>query len=369
MNLPTDNALKDLWLAPARGLAAKSVFVMTASQLAALIIYNLFFYSAHIMGGSRLSTVFAVFGLAPTFQPALRGLIPWGTYCVGISLSILVIMFGFTAVARIAARRLDGDRFYALGAALSFAKSRVKQLVLIEISVAAFVAFVLLLFTLAGLLGRIPVAGEWLYAIFTVFPVYFVALFLVFVLAVAAASVLIAPAVVAQEEEGETFQAILETFALVMRRPLRWLGYTAYSMVGGKLASFVYAYFAYRAVQFTAVAFGLTDGGAFRDLVRSALAHLPVDSGLIKLLTTVFPGVNIGFSLADFVQPGRDDAVVYVMAFMLTVIALTVSGYFLSVVATGQAYGYRLMRDRLLTPDRTFTSQSTAAEDSSTTSL
>ena len=44
-----------------------------------------------------------------------------------------------------------------------------------------------------------------------------------------------------------------------MRQPHRWLWFTIYSAVTGKVASFVYAYFAYRAVALMVVAAGLFD--------------------------------------------------------------------------------------------------------------
>ena len=64
----------------------------------------------------------------------------------------------------------------------------------------------------------------------------------------------------AADRAGETFTAILETFSTVIRQPVRWLSYTAYALVAGKVASFVYAYFCFRAVQFIGWSAGLGGG-------------------------------------------------------------------------------------------------------------
>jgi hypothetical protein len=335
--------IRDVLLAPARAFSAKAIFVMTTFLILALVVYDLGFYLAHLVDGAKLSVVYSVYGIFPGPSPALSGSVGQVVFGIGVLAAIYAVMLGLLGVAVFTMEQIRGNRFFSVAESLRFIRSRAKQLLLCELALVAFVTFIVALFAIAGLLGRIPVVGEWLYSIFYVFPAYFIALFTVFIVAVFQISIILAPAAAAAERRGEIFGVILETFSSIIRQPLRWGVYTIYAIVAGKLASFLYAYFAVRAVQFTNWAIGLTDGGKLAKLVESSLSHLPMRSDVVKETFNIFPGIDWGLDLLRFVRSG-DSAASYVMAFMLFVIFASILGYFMAVIGTGQAYAYVVIR-------------------------
>jgi hypothetical protein len=166
----------------------------------------------------------------------------------------------------------------------------------------------------------------------------------VFVFAVFQISFILLPATAAADRNGEVFGAILEVFSTVIRQPLRWLGYTAYGLIAAKVCGFVYAYFAFRAVQLSTWAAQIGGGEKLEKLVRGGLSHLPVKSEIVEQTLTVFPGVDWSFSLRAWARSGDSSAASYVMAAMLFVVFTSVIGYMLTVVASSQARAYIVIR-------------------------
>jgi hypothetical protein len=118
-----------------------------------------------------------------------------------------------------------------------------------------------------------------LYVLLFAIPNFVVALFAIFIIFVLSLTVVLLPAVAAAERRGETFTAILETFSTIILQPFRWFGYTVYSLVAAKVCGFIYAYFAYRAVQFLIWSASLGGGERLGRLGQSGMAHLPFRSG------------------------------------------------------------------------------------------
>lgn len=336
---------RDILATPAHALSAKQIFVMTLSLVLGLAVYDIGYYLAHLAAGTDIGTVWRIYGLFPGPALGVGDRLAKAIYLLGIFGGVYMTMLGMVAVASINIERIRGNRFFSARESIRFALRKAKPVFLCETAIVGFVALIIFLFLIVGLFGRIPYLGEWLYSVFLVFPLYFIALFTVFIVLIAQVSVILTPAVAAAERKGETFGLILETFSTIIRQPIRWLGYTAYALVTGKIASFIYGYFAVRSVQAIIWATGHTDGGTMRRLVESALSHLPLRSDLFTQSINIFPGIDWGLNVQAFVRRS-DSAESYVMAFMLFLIFASVLGYFLSVIAAAQAYGYVAIRYR-----------------------
>ncbi len=154
------------------------------------------------------------------------------------------------------------------------------------------------------------------------------------------------PAALAADSKGETFRSIVETFLTITRQPIRWVVYTVYSFICAKVASFVFAYFAYRAVQLLQFMTKLGGGEKIDNLIASGLNHLPLDSPIVSFITNLFPGINFGFALSLPTQSGTDSLAGYIMAISLFLIFLIVWGYILSIIATGQAYAFAIIKKK-----------------------
>jgi hypothetical protein len=335
---------KDVLAAPARALAAKQVAVMTLFLCAAVIKFDFFFYVAYAIQGEDVATAFSVWGFLPLTGDIFGNPVSEILYYGGMVAALLVVMFGFFAVAAMNIEAVRGNHFFGMWKAMRFALSRWKQLLLAELSIAAFVGFIVLVFFLLGLVTRIPVAGEWIYTLLFVIPNFVIALLSMFIIFVFLCTVLLLPAVAAAERNGETFNAILETFSTIIRQPFRWAGYTAYAVLAAKVCSFIYAYFAYRAVQFLVWTSSLGGGDEVEKLVRAGLSHLPARTELVQRTMSLFPGLKIGVTLPLPTYIGGDALVGHAMALMLFLIFASVVGYGLAIVAAGQARGYVVIR-------------------------
>ena len=345
MQFPLKYDYRDILTAPAAALAAKRILVMTLFLCAGLALYNLFSYIALAVEGEKVGRAFSVYGFFPFENFSFDSLVAAIVYWSGVLSAILAVMTGMTAVAAFEIESIRGYPFLGIRKSIGFALGRFKQLFLSELSVVAFVLLIVLLIFIYGLIGRIPFIGEWIYTVFFVLPGFVIAILTIFILLVFILSVLLLPAVAAANRSGETFDSILETFSTIIRQPIRWVIYTGLSGVSAKVFGFVYAYFAFRAVQFLVWSSSLWGGDKIEQLVKSGVNHLPVKSDVAVYTFNLFEGIDWGISVASWSRGGAADSTVsYFMAFMLFIIFASIFGYMLAVIATAQARAVVIIR-------------------------
>ena len=344
MEAPPSFSFRDVMRAPAAALSAKQILVMTVFLVAALLVYDLIAYVALAISGESFSRAFAAYGFFPYLDTTLLGGAAQVIFWIGVIASVLTLMLGFFAVSAINIEIVRGNRFLGPAKAIRFALRRLPQLFLSELSIVLFIGLIILLFALLGLISRLPWVGEWLYVALFALPNFVISIFAIFIILVLTLTVFLLPAVAAAERRGETFTAILETFSTIILQPFRWFGYTVYSMVAAKVCGFIFAYFAYRAVQFLIWSSSIGGGERIGSLARSALTHLPIRSDLAREIFNIFPGIPFGVNLAAMAGYPSDAAITHFMAFMLFLIFAAVMGYTLAVVAAGQARGYIVLR-------------------------
>ena len=339
---PQYNVL-DIFYAPARALSAKQILILTAALTAGLLVFDLFRYLAFLEQRENIGAVISLYGFFPLDWPETGSILARLLTAVGIGAGLLVVMLGLLAVSCIHVEAVRGNPFMSMRKAIRFAISRTKQIFLAELAVILFLVFIIILFAIFGLIARIPVLGELVFALLLVIPNFIIAIFAVFILFVLSLSVLVLPAVAAAERQGESFGAILETFSTIIRQPVRWFGYTAIGGVLAKVCSFVYAYFAFRAVQFIVWSAGLGGGEKIGWLVGSGMSHLPVNARLADYMFNLFPRVHWSFSVDRWA--GGDFGIAgYLMSVMLFLIFASIVAYALSIVAAAQVYTYVAIR-------------------------
>lgn len=332
--------LFDALQAPARGLSAKQIFLAALSLVAGLLVYDFFRYLAYMEQRENLGLIFDLYGFFPFDSPPQGRILAQLLFAIGVAGGVLCIMCGLTAVSVIHVEAIRGNAFMSPRKAIKFVRSRFRQLLSAVAAIVVFVGFIVLLFAIFGLIARIPLLGDLLFAVFFVIPNFIIALFAVFILFVAIIGVLLLPAVAATERGNESFGVILETFSTIIRQPSRWIGYTVVSGALAKIATFVFAYFSYRAIEFMVFATSIGGGEKIRRLVGAGFSLLPTDTKIFQFFFNVFPGVRWSFDFDKLTGPSGGGIAAHLVAVMLFVIFAAIIGYFMSSLAAAQVYTY-----------------------------
>ena len=334
----------DVFKSPIEAFSAKKILVMTFFLLCALVIYNIFTYLASYINNEQVKTIFSVYTFFPFYKVVYANIFAQIVFVLGTIFSVLTLMLGLFAVSILEIESIRGNKFMKPEHAIKKAFGRFKQILLAEIGIASFILFIVFLFTLLGLVSRIPYVGEIIYALLFVIPNFIVAILTLFIIVVFLISIILLPTVSAAEKKGEAFQSILETFATIIRQPFRWGGYTLLAFVTAKFASFVYAYVCYRSVQFIAWSTSLSGGDKMKVIVKKSLSLLPIKTDVTNFTVQAFPGIDFGFSLLPYARYASNSFAEYLIAFMIFIIFASIIGYFLTIIAVGQARGYAVIR-------------------------
>jgi len=336
---------KDILVVPSSALKAKKIFVMALGLFGAYLFHTIFIYLANSINGEHVETVYTFFGMIPTTIYQFDFFYPIVVYSIGLLLALISIAIGFMAVAIIDFEAMRGNQFLSWWQALKFSLKKLSQLILSWVAIILFIGFIVLLAFLVGLIARIPYVGEFIYSLFFFFPNFIVSLFTVLAVLVLILSMLVMPAATAADRNNETFNSILETFSTIIRRPVRWILYTIYSLITAKVCGFVFAYFAFRAIQFLQISAQLGGGEKVNAILSAGAAHLPYRSELVEFTTNLFPGINFGFDIDKLFTVTTEGGVAScIMAISLVLIFLTVWGYILSIIATAQSYAFAVIR-------------------------
>jgi len=332
---------------PGKALKAKRIWVAGIFILGSFILYDFLTFLAVIIDGRDFGYFWSIYGLFPLVWLQFSSGISQAIYMAGIAVSGFVLAVGMIALAVFDFEDMRGNPFLSWPKAVGFAAGRIGQLFRSWAAILVFLAFIVILALLAGLLTRIPVVGEVIFGLFFFFPAFIVALFTVLIIFVFMLSFLIMPVAVAADRRGESFSSILETFNTVTREPWRWSLYTAYSVLAAKVGSFVLAYFAFRAVQFLRLTIGLTGGAGVDRLIASGADHLPLSGALVDFTTGLMPGLGFGFDITGLGGgvivhgPGS-----FLTAISLFLIFVMIWAYVISIIVSGQARAYAVIKFR-----------------------
>jgi hypothetical protein len=345
MSINFDYSFRGILQVPIRALRAKKIFVASLFLAIGLVCVYLFTGLAFLVDGGSSSTIPILFGLVSVPIFVFPGFWAMTIIYIGIFLAMLSVGLGILAIAAFDFEELRGNHFFSAGEAIKFSFSRVRQLFLSWLGIALFIGFIILLGFLVGLIIHIPYIGEIIFSIFFFFPNFIIALFTVLVIFVFLLSFLVMPAAVAADQNNETFNSILESFSTIIRQPIRWTAYTLYSIITAKLAGFVFAYFAYRAVQLLIFSTRLGGGDKINGLISAGLSHLPLGSDAIIFTTYIFPGIDFGIDFSQLGAATTDGSIAgYIMAVSFGLVFLTIWGYMFSVIATGQSCAFAVIK-------------------------
>jgi hypothetical protein len=241
---------RDILKAPRLALMGKNIFIMMFHIMLGYAIYLILTYAAYLIQGLNFNQIWQMYMLFPfgtlPFENTLSKFI-WYLACI---FWIGMFLRGSLGVARSAFEELRGNFFFSMKEAFRFTRKNSRIVYRAVVGVIVFIAFLVLLGIVVGLIGKIPIFGELFYGFFYDFPFFVVSLFAVLVIFLLATLILTAPAVAAVKGE-DTMTTLFDGFSSVTSQPLRWTLYLAGSYVLARVTTFILAYASFRAMQFT----------------------------------------------------------------------------------------------------------------------
>lgn len=330
--------------APSKGLALKKTFAGALFLGIGYLVYTFITYLALLYDGVGFGYIWRSYGLFPIRTFSFDAKVAQGIHLLAMAGAFFCVSLGIMAVAIINFEELRGNLFFSARQAIRFALTRSRTLLAGLAVPLTFVVFVFILAALTGLLARVPLFGNLVISVFYVVPIFLTILITLFVIFVIIIAAVLLPVIVASQRQAALFDAIVQLFAVIMKQPVRFFCYLGVSALLAKLSSFVFAYFCYRAVQLSKLMLAFGGGERIDRLFASALGSLPLDSPLVTFMTQIIPGVRFGFALSRWGYGGSETVSGTILALAFFTIFLLVVGYMLSVIATGLARGYVVIR-------------------------
>jgi hypothetical protein len=340
---------RDVFKTPRLALSGKKIFLQFIGFFSGYILWLIFNYVAFLSEGMQLGEIWEAYGLFPMFELTYNFWYSKLLFFFGFFLFLVFWFFGSTAVGKVTCEQLKGDEFYSTKDALRFSRKHFKTALFSFLFLIVAVLFLFICGIVIGLLGKIPVVGELGLGIFYLIPIFVVALFTIYTLFIFFISLLLAPAVVATTKE-DTFETLIQLFTSIWAQPWRYFLYTGITAGLAKIATFVFAYFSFRAVQFIHLSLGIFMKDKLANIFDQALNYLALPTGVINFFTNLFPKINFAFFLPE---AGLGDGTNWsgsISAFLIGIsfilIFFFILSYGLAILSCGQTVTYLIIRKR-----------------------
>ncbi|MFH1700160.1 MAG: hypothetical protein ABIE07_06195 [Candidatus Zixiibacteriota bacterium] len=344
MKAPFPHDIRAVLTAGGKGLALKKIFAGTFFLLIGYVIYTAFTYLALLYDSVSFEYIWQSYGAFPfriyPFDTVIGSIIQ----VLGVVFAVLALSSGIMAGAVINFEEIRGNYFFSAFDAIKFTLSRFSTMILGYISVGAFVGLIYLLGFLIGLISRVPFMGEFLVGLFYLVPVFVTLIFVVFIFFAVCVSVFLFPVTIAAGREKELFGPLLHMFSVLIKEPLRFFWYLALIFIQAKVYSFIMAYLFYRTIQLSQFILYTGGGEKITRMFASAVNSLPTDSTLVKFVLNIFPGVDFGFGFSRWSPAGDPSLGSMFLAISFFILFVFILGYGLSVISSGLARGYAVIR-------------------------
>ncbi len=344
MKEPFPYDMRAVVVAAGKALSLKKIFAASFYLVIGYLLYTSVTYLALLYDGVSFEYIRQSYGFFPVRLFPFDAVVAQILHVLGIGLAALCLSLAIMAVAAITFEELRGNVFFSSAKAVRLAFRRSPTLVIGYVSLAVLVAAIYLLGVVTGLIGRIPLLGDLIIGFFYIIPIFFTLLLTVFVIFVGCLGLLLLPVIIAAQKTRDLFDALLHLFSIVIRQPVRFLWYLALSAGLAKVASFILAYFFYRTLQFSRLLLVQGGGEKLERMFNAAMGMLPLESPVTAFVISLFPGVRFGFSLSRWGYGGETSLGAFLLAVSFFLLFMAVVGYMISVLATGLARGYVVIR-------------------------
>ncbi len=334
---------KDLFRAPRLALGRR-MLVMLEALFVAYLSYVTMTYIALLAEGYSFGSIWNDFHLMPTTILCLANS-TLGHILVALSytLSIIIILLGATAVAKITIKEYKGDLFYSSRNGWKWALKNWFPVFFGPISIAIVIGFFVALAAFFGWLAQWPILDIIFFGL--LFVIFLpTALFLVFSALALITGLFMSPSIVACAEE-DTMGSMFGSYTLLWNQPVRLITYTLTIAVTAFVGYHIFYAFILSAFKFIDMVFGHE---WFMGDAYLAVKQVGLDLfGNFSFLPTYFEipsclGAGCGDSVSALaISPSTSQAIsgIFVAIFSL-LIYLAIPAYALATLATGFATSF-----------------------------
>ncbi|NOX36612.1 MAG: hypothetical protein GXO78_03665 [Calditrichaeota bacterium] len=210
---------KDLFRAPRIALGFQRIWINGLGLATGYLVYLVFTYLSLLISGYSIGEVWqkqALLACAFSFSQPWFGRV---IAAVGVALFAALILMTNTAVARASYMVLRDEFFYTWSQAFRFAWRKWISVIGAFLTFGFMIAFFVIGALFMGLVGRIPIFGEWFNFLLTI-PYFFAAILLAFIVVVTFVGIILVPAVIATSDE-DALGGVFQSFSMTFNQPWR----------------------------------------------------------------------------------------------------------------------------------------------------
>ncbi|MBI4722821.1 MAG: hypothetical protein HY769_07505 [Candidatus Stahlbacteria bacterium] len=219
------------------GFSAKKIWVGFIGLLFGTILYSVMAYVAYACSPDW--TWYEVWGQFKYIPVPVIGQTHfmwygWVAWAVGIAFFVMMQLLSIGAISKLTIEQLRGDEFYEVTDALKHSFKQWKSVILSPGVLVVFIASLILVGFICGLIGRIPHAGQVLAGLFFI-PVAFGAIFIVYLTIVFVLSLVLSPTI-GTTTDSDTFDTLFELFSCLNDQTWRivvWEAFVGVSSFAG----------------------------------------------------------------------------------------------------------------------------------------
>jgi len=339
---------KDVFRAVRFGASPKQVWLAFRGILYAFFFYVIFSYAGFLVSGWTFKNIWQTYRFIPC--PFYNAQLTWyGWLLWGIG-ALIVTFFYFvtlTAISKVTYERLRGDEFYEAKEAWKFALKNWKGTFLSPIYLIIFIAILILVGLVFGLVGRIPHVGQILIGLMSL-PIFGGAFFVVYLSIVLFVVSVIGPAIVATTE-SDTFDTLFEGFSVLYDQTWRFFLWEFILGLCTLLAMFVFALLMKYSLSLTKWAIGVWAGprGWWDVMWNNGRWYLYLPFAPTFLLrwfpSLVAPGKFLALGALKTYPGVTTQFGAFLLGMSFYALAFLIVGYGVSVFAAGQTIIYTIL--------------------------
>lgn len=341
--------VREIFRSPRLALSLQRIWIQFAGLTVGFLGYLIFTYLSFITNGIGLSTGWKKYGLLPCLFPESPNWYSMIIYFIGFIWLIAIYLIASTAVSRATYMLLKENHFYTWLQATRFALKKTASILLSPIAILLIIVLFIAGGAVVGLLGKIPVVGEFGITIFT-FAWYFSALVVVLMVIIFAVVMIQTPAIIATTNE-DAFEVVFQSFSITWSQPWRLIFYEFISLAMAAIGLLLFAFLSKQAYIIMDRVFSNAMGDDFINVAAQGMYMLNVwlihSIGWVNSILGDFAAaVYFSREFLPLSLPGYQHVASYIFAIWMLIIGGTIFSYGLASFNVGTTLSYIILRKK-----------------------